>query len=241
MSALRPRRGGLPLQRGLSLVELMVGITVGLIVVAAATLLVYGQLVENRQLIVEAQVQQDLRATADIVVRELRRAGMNNRVELSIWDPSGTGDATPNPFSGDATLSPPPGSASQGLSFAYRETGVEVTGSLGFRINTANGTIERLLHGGSWQELTDRNTLEVTSFSVTRLNDRREIVPCQNPCPGGAGTHCWPRVGVRALTLAITLRSRHNPAIVRRHQATVRLRNDDLPFHDAAAPRLCPA
>ncbi len=241
MSALKPRRGSAPRQRGLSMVELMIGITVGLIVVAAATVLVSGQLVENRQLITEAQVQQDLRATADIIVRELRRAGMNNRVEPSIWDPSGSGDATPNRFSGDATLSPPAGSASSALSFAYRETGLELTGPLGFRLNTTKGTIESLLRGGSWQELTDRNTLEVTSFSVTRLADTRVIVPCPNPCPGGVGTDCWPRVGVRALQLAITVRARHNPAIVRRHQATVRLRNDDLPFHDAAAPRLCPA
>lgn len=241
MSALRPRRDRMPHQRGLSLVEMMVGITVGLIVVAAATVLASGQLVENRQLINEAQVQQDLRATADIVVRELRRAGMNNRVELSIWDPAGTGDATPNRFSGDATLSPPAGAASSALSFAYRETGLDTTGTLGFRLNTSNGTIESLLRGGTWQELTDRNTLEVTAFSVTRLDDTRVIVPCQNPCPGGAGTDCWPRIGVRALQLAITVRARSNPAIVRRHQATVRLRNDDLPFHDAAAPRLCPA
>ena len=61
--------------RGLSLVELMVGVAVGLFVVAAAALMASGQLSDNRRLLLETQLQQDLRATVDIVTRELRRTG----------------------------------------------------------------------------------------------------------------------------------------------------------------------
>ncbi|MDQ2780283.1 MAG: prepilin-type N-terminal cleavage/methylation domain-containing protein, partial [Pseudomonadota bacterium] len=68
------------LQRGLSLVELMVGITIGLFVVAAAATLVSVQLADNRRLLLETQMQQDLRATADIIGRELRRAGSTGGV-----------------------------------------------------------------------------------------------------------------------------------------------------------------
>ena len=66
-----PRRSA----RGLSLVELMVGIAIGLFIVAAATVMVSGQLGENRRLLLESQLQQDLRATSDIIARELRRSG----------------------------------------------------------------------------------------------------------------------------------------------------------------------
>ena len=62
-------------QRGLSLVELMVGIAVGLFVVAGAVMVVTTQLGDNRRLLLDAQLQQDLRATLDIVTREVRRAG----------------------------------------------------------------------------------------------------------------------------------------------------------------------
>ena len=62
-------------QRGLSIVELMVGIAIGLIIVAAASLLMSGQLNENRRLLAETQLQQDLRAASDIITRELRRIG----------------------------------------------------------------------------------------------------------------------------------------------------------------------
>jgi hypothetical protein len=29
--------------------------------------------------------------------------------------------------------------------------------------------------------------------------------------------------------------------VVRRHQAIIRVRNDDVPFSDPASPRMCPA
>jgi uncharacterized protein YneF (UPF0154 family) len=59
----------------MSIVELMVGVAIGLLIVAAATLMMSGQLSENRRLLVEAQLQQDLRAAADIMTREIRRTG----------------------------------------------------------------------------------------------------------------------------------------------------------------------
>ena len=59
--------------RGLSIVELLVGIAVGLFVLAGATLLVSSQLSDNRQLMLETQVQQDLRASADLIARPTPR------------------------------------------------------------------------------------------------------------------------------------------------------------------------
>lgn len=72
------REGGAR-QRGLSLVELMVGITVGLFVVAAAATLVANQLSDNRRLLLETQVQQDLRATMDIITRAVSSPKRNTR------------------------------------------------------------------------------------------------------------------------------------------------------------------
>ena len=61
-------------QFGYSLVELMVGITIGLFIVAATSLMISTQLSGNRRMLLETQLNQDLRATADIITRELRRA-----------------------------------------------------------------------------------------------------------------------------------------------------------------------
>jgi prepilin peptidase dependent protein B len=62
-------------QQGLSLVELMVGIAIGLVIVAAALFALTHHLRANRSLLVEARLAQDLRTAADLITRDLRRAG----------------------------------------------------------------------------------------------------------------------------------------------------------------------
>jgi type II secretory pathway component PulJ len=222
-------------QIGLSLVELMVGITVGLIVVAAASVMVSGQLSENRRLVAEAQVQQDLRASVDIITREIRRAGSSDAADDFVWGgTSGTGDASLNALS--AAMTPASGSSST-VTFSYRRgiTPVEK----GFQHNSTNGSIEAL-QGGSWQELTDRNTIEVTEFTVTRLPDTIAMVQCPQACAGGGGeTDCWPRVTVRSLALTVVAQSRALPEVVRRHESVIRLRNDLVPSFTGGTA-LCP-
>jgi prepilin peptidase dependent protein B len=62
-------------QHGLSIVELMVGLAIGLVVVAAALLALTHHLRENRSLLMEARLMQDLRTASDLIARDLRRAG----------------------------------------------------------------------------------------------------------------------------------------------------------------------
>ena len=62
-------------QRGLSMVELMVGVVVGLFVVAGAVKLFTDYLGSNRNLLLQTRINQDLRAAADLIARDLRRGG----------------------------------------------------------------------------------------------------------------------------------------------------------------------
>lgn len=62
-------------QRGISLVELMVGIAIGLVIVAAALFALTHHLRENRAMLLETRLMQDLRTTTDLIARDLRRAG----------------------------------------------------------------------------------------------------------------------------------------------------------------------
>lgn len=63
------------LQRGLSLVELMVGSAISLMIVAVALLALTHHLRENRSLLLETRLMQDLRTTTDLMAQNLRRAG----------------------------------------------------------------------------------------------------------------------------------------------------------------------
>lgn len=62
-------------QRGFTLVELMVGMAIGLLLTAIALLAMSQHLRENHRLLVEARLTQDLQAVMDLVSRDLRRAG----------------------------------------------------------------------------------------------------------------------------------------------------------------------
>jgi prepilin peptidase dependent protein B len=69
------RQTHLPRSRGLSLVELMVGMAVGLLVVAVALFAITQHLQENRNVLAETRLLQDLRTVTDLLARDLRRAG----------------------------------------------------------------------------------------------------------------------------------------------------------------------
>jgi type IV pilus assembly protein PilW len=226
-----PARRGPRSQRGLSLVELMVGVAVGLMVVAGASFVAVNQLADNRRLLLETQVQQDLRAAADMVARDLRRAGYWGASEAGVWQGDDPNVAA-NPY---VELSPTDaGEAVTQVDFRYSRDLVEDNAfdadreQFGFKLES--GTI-RMLIGGVWQSMTDRNVLEVTRFDI---GVERQTVrqACFNECPGG-GTTCWPTQDVRRLTISIAGRAANDAAVERSVRDSVRLRNDT---HAGACP-----
>jgi type IV pilus assembly protein PilW len=217
-------------QLGLSLVELMVGIAIGLFVVAAATLVIVTQLGNNRRLLLETQLQQDLRATMDIVTRELRRAGGSAAALPGVWFPG-------SPQVARNLLGAVPVKAGfDEVQFRYRRDGDE--GPFGFKRD--GGTIRSLL-GGSWQELTDANVMKVTRFRITPTVST-ETVECPRACSAVPNdTACWPTLEVRRYTVEIAAEAQHDAGVTRSLRSEVRLRNDLISFNDAAHPdRVCP-
>ncbi len=230
-------------QRGLSLVELMVGITVGLFVVAAASMLMANQLTDNRRLLLETQVQQDLRATLDIVVRQLRRSGSEIRSGAGqglLASETGTG-GVPQYYTDVA----PTTAAANSASIRFY---LDVANQGPFIYQLNGGIVQVKYGGGSWQDLTDGNTMVVTALQFTPLNVESAPLPCAKTCTGAAGpTACWPTVVQRSFLVSITARAKNglsggDPNTERTMQAAVRLRNDFVNFRDTANPNLaCPA
>ncbi len=227
-------RIGSALQRGLSLVELMVGITVGLFVLAGATLLVSTQLGDNRRLLLETQIQQDLRASMDIMTRELRRAGsVPNAAAAHVWQP-GFPVAAPSVLT-NITLA----EDGKSIEFRYRRGGAE--GPYGYRWDEDGGRIQTQVGAGNWQELTDTSVMQVTDFSVVAEDEAVEQVPCARACSADPNdTACWPTITVRTYSLTLAVQSSTDPAVQRRQSSRVRLRNDLLGYNGAPGV-LCPA
>ena len=226
-------------QRGMSLVELMVGITVGLFVVAAATTLMANQLSDNRRLLVEMQIQQDLRASMDIITRQIRRAGAltTGFAEVGLATSTGAGGAR----SVHTTVTPT-AAAATAVGFSYRRNPAE-DGPYGFKLE--NDVIKTLVGDAPWQDLTDGNVMKVTAFTVTPVQVASAVLPCPKLCPvagGGFNTACWPQLVVRDYTVTITAEARNDPTVRRSMSSKVRLRNDWVRFNDAANPNaVCPA
>lgn len=210
-------------QRGLSLVELMVGVAIGLFVVAGATLLVSNQLGDNRRLLLETQIQQDLRATADIIVRDLRRSGYWGAAESGVWHGGAVAVAT-NPYT--AVSPAASGVAATEVNFGYSrgvENGtLDATDQSGFRLT--NGVIEMLAGGGGWQALTDATTLRITGFQVV-VNTQEVLLACFQNCAAGA-VNCPPRQTLREVAVLISGSAANDASIQRSVRSNVRLRND---------------
>jgi type IV pilus assembly protein PilW len=231
--------------RGLGLVELMVGIAIGLFVVSAAIGLAVTHLDNNRRLQIEAQLQQDLRAAVDIVARELRRAGMTAMPAAFVATPTQSGGPSGREAVTPA-VDPDDPVVANAVVFAYERQPAVIVGPFGFRLGAAGagpnarGVVQTLLAGGGWQELTDPQVIDVTTFRVTARPFAPLPVVCPRACTGG-GTDCWPTVTVREYLVEVGARAVHDPRIERRLDAVVRLRNDLVGFNDPAAPtQLCP-
>ena len=228
---------GLPagrhLQRGMSIVELMVGVAIGLLIVAAATLMMSGQLSENRRLLVEAQLQQDLRAAADIMTREIRRTGAMIELQSlqTVWFDGAT-LVQHNDIAAQLAV------GADQVDFAYMVDGpASMQGPFGYRLN---GTVIQSRMGGSgWQDLTDANVVEVLSLTTTPRTSTPVRLPCTNECPGG-GSSCWPTVAVREVQLDITARAKRDTTVQRSLSTRARLRNDRLTFANAGSDQMCP-
>lgn len=208
-------------QHGLSLVELMVGVAIGLFVVAGATMLVSNQLGDNRRLLLETQIQQDLRAAADIIVRDVRRSGYWGAAQTGVWHAGAVAVST-NPY---LTLSPAAsGVPVSEVTFDYSR-GVEndvadATDEAGFRLT--NGAIQMRV-GGNWQPLTDNRTLRVTNFSVT-LTSQPVTLSCFRDC--GVAANCPPTQSLRELAVLIEGQAANDANVRRSVRSNVRLRND---------------
>lgn len=141
-------------QRGLSLVELMVGMTVGLIVLTAVFTIYITAMQGGRDTLNAAKLNVELRGAMDVMVEEIRRAGsggaggpgspfMNrNTATFSDLAVSGTGNCIE--FSYDANGNGTLGS-DEYFGFRIQNNAIEMrNGGTGVINSCTNGTWERL-------------------------------------------------------------------------------------------------
>lgn len=231
-------------QRGLGLVELMVGITIGLIVAAGASMVAVNQINEHRRLMLEMQVQQDLRAAADLLQQDLRRAGFRGLAQYGVWTPA-TGVGTPLQRPAQAASANRYAAVTgidndqvRAIEYLYARTEYD-GGSYSasgipqdnehFGIKWDKNTKALYLKLGrsegrdNWQPITDPETVEILDFSVAiQTQDISLAEFCDSGCTGAG----CPVQQVRRVDFQLRGRAKHDRQVVRSLSSTERIRAD---------------
>jgi len=212
--------------RGMSIVELMVGVTVGLMVVAGALSLSARNLGNSHRLLVEARFNQDLRAAADLITRDLRRAGYWGNAINGTLAIGATSATAANPYAGVT------GSSDSGLTYQFSRDAAEndaldANERFGFRIQ--QGALQMKRADGDWQDVTDAKVLTVAANGLV-ITPSVTVLPLGHLCPSvcSVGTPNCPTTTVRSYAVTLTAAAAADPTLVRSLQTTVRLRNDQF-------------
>ena len=227
-------------QRGLTIIELLIGVAVGLVVVAGAVKLMADTLGGNRRLLLEARVNQDLRVAADLIARDLRRAGYWRNATSGIFSTNGTGSVTPNPYTG-IVLNTETANASD-IQYQYARddnNSIEDAERAGFRVR--EGVLGFRNGAGDWQQLTDPKVMTITNLTIAETSRLTELytfcscltkLTCTAPqfqiAGGSPGAYyaSRPRLTIRQYDVVLAGQSVTDPGVVREIRETVRVRND---------------
>lgn len=232
ISSQRLRRAA---RRGLSMIELMVGVAVGLFLVAGATTVFVTHLGNSRSLLVEARVNQDLRAAADLITRDLRRAGYWENAVSGTIAAGAAGTTVANPY---IAITPTGATQVEYLFARNADNTVDNNEAFGFRRavdgTTGRGVIQmKTDNTPTWQTVTDPSVLDV---GATGLNivQTATVIPvggaCAKACPPPAGA-TWtcpnpPTLTLRQYDITLTASAVADARVVRTLQTRSRVRND---------------
>ena len=213
---------------------------VGLVIVAAGTTVVARHARENRALAIESRLVQDLRTAADIVARDLRRAGYWGASASGVRSDDGSGWALDQSLRPGRARRPRRRTRCGSASRATPSEDGSVDGNERFGFRLRSGAIELQLGDGNWQALTDPATLTVTAFEVEPRTEETSLERILRPSPAPpAAATCPPRQQVRSFAVAIEARAVRRPG--RAPQRPRRARDCGTARWSAAARPECEA
>lgn len=225
--------------KGFTLIELMVGITVSLIVLAGVTSVFVGTVKSSGDTLKASKLNQDMQAIMNIMVADIRRAGY--------WDSAGIGATIPNPFTdsgGDINT------ATAGcILYSYdKSAGNTTNGALnsqeyyGFKLNNGNVMMRRSganvtdCTNGAWNNLNDDLIETINDLSFTSsfkcVNTVTGDTDSNNNCntllanPDTEAGHTL--VETRRINISMTGNLTSDPDVTKQIRASVRVRNDRI-------------
>lgn len=208
------------LQRGMSLIEMMIGMVIGLIMLSAVGTYFVNNLKANRDAVNAAKLDQDLRAAMDLMVRELRRANYTPNMQAQVINNGSAATLLAN----TVTLDDCTTTCSQ-INYSYNSTP---------KVIDLSGNTVRLTTGtGSPQPLTDDLITKVTNlafcFVDTNANTTNADDICSSTLPSSysvAVPGATETIRLNLVKISITGELINDSAVNKRLVGTVKVRND---------------
>jgi Tfp pilus assembly protein PilW len=220
----RSRRGATGKQRGLTIIELMIGMALGLFLIAGTLTLFAGHVTSNNALMRTIRLNNELRGTLDLIIRDLRRASYWGTAQTGAWFP-GTPGVQANPF---LQLDVTPDS----VTYRYDVDGdglLDADESFRIQHNAADGAVEMLQldTGGSATStvpVSDADLTNITALAFT-LTQRTVSTTCLKSGSGPVAP-TPPVLHVREIFVTITGTLRSDATVTRTLSDSVRVQND---------------
>lgn len=199
----------------------------GLFILAGASAIFVSNITNSRKLLLEARINQDLRATMDLLARDLRRSAYWGN---SLSGTTSVGGTVLNPYAAVSVT------GSTQIDYAYTRDATEnnaldiTTEQFGFKLNTTTHAIQMNV-GGAWQTLTNTDILTIpdTGFTITPTDTAIDIrTACAKACTDTLELPSCPRVQVRTYNIVLTGVSKSDATISRTLRSQVRVRNDAM-------------
>ena len=206
--------------RGLSLIELMVSLAIGLAVLGGLLAMMTNSMRANAQTVSAIRLNQEMRAAMDLLVRDVRRAGYRKGSSATI----GSGLSVENTvrildnggrieFQYDADDDGVLSAATE--SYGFRLVG----GALQYTRNALDTTPD-------WQPLTDPNVTTITALSFCYWPSLSTQCLTQVPPDAKVTLTGTTQASVYAVRITMSSQIRNDATSSRRLTETIRVRND---------------
>lgn len=206
-------------QQGFTLIELMIGLLIGLIVLSGALYAFIITVKSSRDVLFSARLNQDLASAMAVIVGDVRRSGHWVQAASNSSPYSEIGEDF-NVVSDNCVL------------YNYDEDGNSSLETDEYRgVRLSNSTLEFKISGtdmndcstGLWDAITDTNFMSVTSATFVDMSSCT-VNAISAACPGVVGTSDV--TSVRELLITISAQVNSDTDWKKTVQETVRLRND---------------
>ncbi|WP_101048453.1 PilW family protein [Macromonas nakdongensis] len=209
-------------QKGVSLVELMIGLTVGLIVLAAATTFAVNNLKANRDAVNAARLNQDLRAIMDLMVRDIRRAHYTASIQSSLG--ANTSTLLPNALTLGGTCTT---SGCDKITYTYE--------SIQREFDLSSGSLRHKIGSAAAEKVSDDYSTSITNLNFCYVDTQGDSDPTNDTCTSTApSSHSITisgvseKIKINMVKISITGALIKSPATTKTLIETVKIRNDSF-------------